>query len=466
MTDREAFPSGLLLGLIVLVAAGLRIPGLFTDFWLDEIWTLKIVLGMDSPWDVFTQVRHSNNHHFNTLIYYALGDLENWALYRIHSLVAGVASVALAYWIGARHGRTEAVVASLLCTTSYLLIHFSSEARGYALVIFFGLASFVVLDGFPRSRDWGRAALFWLCTCLGFLSHLMHLHVFLAAGLWMAVALWRRGAGATAALAGLLRLFGVPAAFVLAFYWFDIRLTKVGDGPDFDAAEIFVRALSYALGGPPSGLLATGVAFATPLVFGAAVVWCWQRGRDEWLFLAIVVFVSPAVAYWLLAPQVFFVRYFLLTTAFGLVALASPLAWALDRGGGWRITATVFLGAMLLGNGVNTTRFYAYGRGDYLETVRFIAATAREHLPTVGTDHRFRNIAVIRFYNRYLPEDRRLVYTPQRDRPDWMLLHRIGPLADVPEALVREKDSYQLVRTAPYSDLSGWHWLVYRLRTP
>ena len=107
-------------------------------------------------------------------------------------------------------------------------------------------------------------------------------------------------------------------------------------------------------------------------------------------------------------------------------------------------------------------RLYRYGRGDYLETLRFIGESARRQLPTVAADHRFRNRAVIHFYNRYLPADRRLVYTPQRDRPDWVLLHRIGPLVDVPEALVREEDTYALARVARYSDLSGWHWLVYR----
>ncbi len=106
MDGRTSYSASLTLAVLVLVAAALRLPGLFTDFWLDEIWTLKIVLGMDSGWDVFTEVRHSNNHHLNTLIFYALGDLEHWSLYRIHALLAGVASVALAFRIGAQRGRT------------------------------------------------------------------------------------------------------------------------------------------------------------------------------------------------------------------------------------------------------------------------------------------------------------------------------------------------------------------------
>jgi len=88
------------------------------------------------------------------------------------------------------------------------------------------------------------------------------------------------------------------------------------------------------------------------------------------------------------------------------------------------------------------------------------AATTR--LPTVGSDHRFRNHNVIRFYNRYLPPDRRLVYQDQDEYPDWLLLHRIGELGPVQETLARDGHRYALVRVAPYSDLSGWHWLLYR----
>ena len=279
MDGRAAYSASLTLAVLVLVAVALRLPGLFTDFWLDEIWTLKIILGMDSGWDVFTEVRHSNNHHLNTLIFYALGDLEHWSLYRIHALLAGVASVALAFRIGAQRGRTEAVVASLLCATSYLLIHFSSEARGYALVIFFGLASFSLLEGFPGrgQPDWRRAALFWICACLGFLSHLMYLHVFAATGVWMALRLWRAGG----LLPGLARLFGVPALFLLFFYWFDVRFTKIGEGPELEAMEVFLRAGSYAIGGPPSGPLAAAAALATLVLFGGAVAWWARDDRDE-----------------------------------------------------------------------------------------------------------------------------------------------------------------------------------------
>ena len=458
MDRRAAYSTSLTLAALVLAAAALRLPGLFTDFWLDEIWTLKIVLGMDSGWDVFHEVRHSNNHHLNTLIFYALGDLEHWSLYRVHSLLAGVASVALAFRIGARRGGTEAFVGGALCATSYLLIHFSSEARGYALMIFFALASFSLLEGLPDSRARRRLVLFWICACLGFLSHLMYLHVFAAAGVWMALRLWRSGD----LLAGLVRLFAVPALFLLLLYWFDVRLTKIGDGPELVATEIFVRAASYAVGGPASGPLATGAALAALVLFGGGVAWWARESRDEWVFLAIAIFVSPALTFLVIRPEVFFARYFLVSTVFGLVALAGPIAWGLQRAGAPRLLAGTLMAAMLLGNGLNVARFYRDGRGDYLETLRMIADSAGSHLPTVGSDHRFRNHNVIRFYNRYIPVDRQLVYQEQDEYPEWWLAHRIGELGDVATTRAGNGRIYELVHVARYADLSGWHWLLYR----
>jgi hypothetical protein len=261
-------------------------------------------------------------------------------------------------------------------------------------------------------------------------------------------------------------LFAIPSLFLLCFYWFDVRLTKIGDGPVLDAEGVVVRALSYALGGPPSGPLAVAAAAATGLAFGGAVLWWQRQKRDEWIFLAVVIFVSPAVSYWILRPEVFFVRYFLLCSVFGWIALAAPLASALARGGRWRIAAGAMLAAVLLGNGSLIVRFYQHGRGDYLATVRFIAESARSRLPTVGSDHRFRNNNLIRFYNRYLPADRRLVYTEQDEGPDWLLLHRIGPLGRFAKELERDEYRYELVRVAAYSDLSGWHWLLYQRQRP
>ena len=61
-----------------------------------------------------------------------------------------------------------------------------------------------------------------------------------------------------------------------------------------------------------------------------------------------------------------------------------------------------------------------------------------------------------------LDEDVVRLISSKKDEPEWLLLHRIGPIGRYAEAVARGEQRYRLVRVAPYSDLSGWHWLVYR----
>jgi hypothetical protein len=458
---------------IIVFAAAVRLPGLATDFWLDEIWTLDMIQQRtNTALDVFTSIRHSNNHHLNTLYFYLLGEQEHWSVYRLHSLAAGIATVWLAFRIGARAGRLEALLASGLCATSYLLIHFSSEARGYAMAVFFSVAAFETLLRYRDEPRPMRAVLFTALTCLGFLSHLMFLHTFVAAAAWMVLVQLRGTKDSStntlservvAAARRMIVLFGPATLFLVWLYFADIRDTKIGEGPEITLSAVIVKALSYTFGGPPSGALAVLVAAFTSACWLGSIAWLARRGVDECVFYATVIVVSPVLSFVAMQPELFFVRYFLLGTTFGFIALAFPLAAAWRAGGVLRAGVAVLLALALFGNAVLVTRFYRYGRGAYLETMRTIAESTSDVLPTVAGDHRFRVRSVVRFYNKYLPPHQQLILVDQRQYPEWLLLHRIGDLGQVEPALGdAEGHRYILERTARYSDLSGWHWLAYR----
>jgi hypothetical protein len=447
---------------IAAAALCLRLPGLFTDFWLDEIWTLEIANQLQSPLDLFTEVRHSNNHHLNTFVYYVLGDRDSWSLYRIHSLLAGVGSVILAWSIALRIGRLEALIAGLLTASSYVLIHFSSEARGYALVIFFALASYLAVQQFADRRGWRSVLGFWILACLGFLSHLLYLHVFAALALWLPLCLAQRGERRQAISLRLLQCFGPPSAFLAWFYLFDISRTRIGGGPDYALFDVLVKATSYAGGGPATGPAALGVALVTAGVTLAAIIWLWRRERSEWLFFLVVIFLSPALVLSLMRPDVMFVRYFLLSTVFALIASSFLLADLWRRGGAARLAVCALLLLSLIGNGVNVARFYRDGRGAYLEALEFIVEHTSERRPFVATDHR-RSRFVIDYYNRFLAPTKQIVPVPQAKAPEWLLYHVIGELGEVTAVVGNKRGTrYRLAGVFPYSDLSGWHWILYR----
>jgi hypothetical protein len=160
----------------------LRIVPAFGDFWLDEIWSFDTVHSVRSAWEIFAGVHDSNNHHLYSLLLYWIGDRELLVLYRMPALVAGIASVPLAAVLVRRHGRLEALLAAFLVGFSFVLIFFSSEARGYALAVGFALAATWLLER-DRERPSLRLKLaFSACSILGLLSHLTFLFFVAGAG--------------------------------------------------------------------------------------------------------------------------------------------------------------------------------------------------------------------------------------------------------------------------------------------
>ena len=245
--------------IIVVLAAAVRLPGCFSEFWLDEIWTQSFATQISSPAAIFTEGHHSNNHPLNTLVFYLIGNREHWVVYRIHSLVAGIGAVIACWLITRRDGRLEAIISSCLMAGSYLMIHFSSEARGYSLVIFFALATFFAAHRFVEDGRWHQAAAVWVCACLGFLSHLMYLQVFVAIGVWSFVHLLRSCVNKRDLVARCAQVYGLPILFLSCYYTFFIRHLEIGGGPRSWPIDVLTRALSYAGGGPAAGPGATVV---------------------------------------------------------------------------------------------------------------------------------------------------------------------------------------------------------------
>jgi hypothetical protein len=84
---------------IFLIAALLRLPGLFTELWLDEIRALSNVAAIGSAAEVFTGIHHDSNHWLVSLWMYALGQEASFWMYRLPSFLAGVAAVLVVGWL-------------------------------------------------------------------------------------------------------------------------------------------------------------------------------------------------------------------------------------------------------------------------------------------------------------------------------------------------------------------------------
>jgi len=454
---------------LLALASAPRVAGIFTDFWLDEIWTLELVKTVSSPLEVFTKVTDSNHHHLNTLFCYLLGTEQPWAVYRLLSLLAGIGSVGIAYLIGRESGRTEATLGAVLLGGSYLMIHFSTEARGYASVVFFALLAWYAARRFARRGAWGWAVALWATTALGFLSHLMYLHAFVGIGLWLVVHLLVTRESRAGALAAAARAYGVPVLLAAAFYFLVYRRMELAGSPERELLGVLSRAFSLAGGGPLAGPLAAAVGIVFAALLLVAIVRLARERDTSWVLYLVVVLVSPGIVLAMRSAETAYVRYFLLSFAFGYLAVAHLLAVAWRAGHGGRIAAGLVVLLFLAGNALGTSRFLRYGHGGYAAAVRYMGEHTPGPIVSVASDDDFRHWLLLAYYRRVLPAGKKLGYldrgTPRARGPAWILHHRFGELGEVaPTIRDRSGDVYDLAETWRYCGLSGWNWMLYENR--
>lgn len=141
------------------LAAALRLYGMGSDLWLDEITTVLDYRNV-SALRVLTEYTSSNNHLLNTLFVkgmVAIFGLAEWAI-RLPAILLGIACIPAIYALARVALRQrEALFASLLLAVSYHHVFFSQNGRGYTGLLFWSmLGTTFFLRGLARdaTRDW------------------------------------------------------------------------------------------------------------------------------------------------------------------------------------------------------------------------------------------------------------------------------------------------------------------------
>jgi hypothetical protein len=314
------------------VGAAVRVLATRNDLWFDEVWTLELLREhVHSFSDVFTSVKHSNNHHLCSLWMWLVGQNASALVYRLPSVLASIGTIVLAGLIGLRQSRLEGCIAVILTSWSYLLIHFGTEARGYSLAIFLALLAWYAFQQFDGKRSWIWIIVFWSAVVLGFLAHLEFAICFaglVAWALWRFVRYWSKW---RQAVLDLFVLFAVPIVLLLAFYFVAIRGMEVGGGPKYQVVPLLIKTASYMLGGPASGAAAGIAALLAVASIYVVLVYLMFERDDRWIFYAVVI-VAPVAFIAILLPVPLSVRYFIISVAASLVLISSGYAALMRRG--------------------------------------------------------------------------------------------------------------------------------------
>ena len=467
------------------VAALLRWSCSRGEIWLDEVWTWDISHQLTWPGGLFYQLREENNHYLNTLIVWWLKD-QPAVWFRLPAVLFGVASVRVAWSLGRANphrGELTGWLAAGLTATSYLMVHYSSEARGYAYAVFFAALAYHQLlvletcrqrgsDLSPRESRISRTStwLFPLACCGGFLSQPIFLTCFGAMVVWIFLRL-RRQVPEESEWPTLLRYFFCPGAFFVVLYLVDLRYAVNGGGDQYPLWRVVMETLSLIGGGPFAGWGAAVVAGLVLGAFGQGLRVLARANDDRWIFYVLVVVVMPLGLLVVLRRAEVYPRYFLIAVFFLIQAAAVGLADLLRRGTVARLVAVVSLVTVMWGNGQHLRRLADLGRGGYLPILESIPF--QEPLPVIHlrTDNPFRHPLMFKYL---LPEadlqGKTLdVVTPDRvptAGTEWILTHNLDVYWQPPQTLTTQEIAYDLRVFRPYAGLSGWGLALYRRRDP
>jgi hypothetical protein len=127
-----------------------------------------------------------NNHLLNTLLMHLSGAMfgpVEWAL-RLPAFVAGLALIPLAYATSRVFYRRGALIATGIVATSPVVVAYSTDGRGYAMLAAFALIAAMAMASLVRSGNSIAALIFAIAIALGFASVLVMITLFIFIVVW------------------------------------------------------------------------------------------------------------------------------------------------------------------------------------------------------------------------------------------------------------------------------------------
>jgi hypothetical protein len=476
---------GFFLAFWILLAAAFvaRCAGLNGDLWLDEIWAIKTIQRFHSLWQIIT-TSHEINHPLYSLYIYWLSDSSPPWRYRLLSLMSGLATVWLAGLIGRRqwllveprspssHADTACLLTAAIAGGSYLLIHYSSEARGYSLAVMLSFLAWYALLRGNGNRRIGWQLTYGLSAVLAIASHVTAVS-FLAAGIiWTMASSWTLHRSWKSLARRTAFWHGIPAMIVAAYYFFLLRHREIGGAEVSPLINVVSECAAYTLGFPVGKTLIVALPIAA-LLLAASLIFFMRANRSLAAFYIMAVFIAPLLLITCTHYQYPYPRHFIINAAFCLLALGTLLTKSALSGLAGRTACVVLLTFFFVGNAAHVADLSRYGRGAYRQALEYAVRITPTRYVTFAGDHDFRNLMVISYYVKNMTTKQDVIYFPQDPNVpwpstgvQWFFVHRFDA-NPAPDSELRDRwgHIYTFVKLFPYCGLSGWNWLLYRNST-
>ncbi|WP_154674527.1 hypothetical protein [Mesorhizobium erdmanii] len=464
----QRWSAGSVLAMLVIAAAALvlRLLGARGDLWLDEIWTFALLEPLTSIDQIFWRINHDNNHFLNSAYLYLIGPDASSLLQRGLSVALGVGAVLAAGLLAASRGWRTAIVTSVLFATSYPMVHYGSEARGYAGLVLFTLLSVLFLE--RRLDNRGSAIGFAAIVLVGFLSHLTMAETVVILVAWASWLAWSRtGSLASANLeVGLifapafLAVLPLAACVLLGSQVYGFQFGGVSSFSLQTFAQGYGGMIRYLFGLP--SLMSDWICIGTAcgLVLVSACLW-----RDRRTSLYVIGTVGlPLLMAAAHLPNVGFPRYFLVSGTLLLLVVGELLGRGFQAGGRGFLVSAAALAAMLVGNTSSLLQFYEHGRGSYS---RMVGQMTPNGDTTYASGHDLRTGIVVDYFAGRLGRQASLVPADKMcsQPPDWLILeggaHEQFQYVQPSSSCVL---AFERTDAATAWGFSGIDWTLYRRR--
>jgi hypothetical protein len=441
----------------------LRLLGARGDLWHDEIWSITLLSPLTSIDQIFWRINHDNNHFLNSMYQYVVGPDAAPLVQRGLSITLGACTIVAAAAIS--RGRCALIASALLFAVSYPMVHYGSEARGYAGLVLFTLVAVALLERWFDKRGAYSVALA-VAVLLGFLSHLTMTETVVVLTVWTAWLSWRRSRSlivvnrevVQAFLPAFLAVLPLAAAIVVGARLFSFQ---IGGFSSFSLEQFAVGyggLIRYLFGLPDWIGGWTCIAVVCVLVSAYAGV---SRDRRASLY-AIGIVGLPALMAVAHVPNVEFPRYFLVSGTLLLLWAGEMIGRGFDTGGTRRLCAVGILMLVVGGNVALLARFYEHGRGSYSDMVDEMTNSGAA---TYATNADFRTGMVVDYFAAR--KDRQASLVPQdkicAGRAEWLILE--GDPQKQPEHVGFDCAlAYQRAGASTFWGLSGLGWTLYSRR--
>ncbi len=392
LTLPESAPGGgwglvLILGL----AVGLRVIGLGTGLWYDEVVTLTEFVRLPLP-ELVRNYADQNQHPLYSvaarLCVVAFGE-SAWTL-RLPAVLFGVASLAAIYAFARRlTPRPEPVLTTLLLTVSYHHVWFSQNARGYTALLFWTvLGSLLLVQNLSRPR-WSLTVAYAVVSALALYTHLTAAFFLAAHGLIYLFLVGRKVcAGRRLTAADGLPLAGFVLAGTLAFQLYAPVLPQVIGTFRTQTSSTRVQGwtdLSWGAAQVLRGLTASFAGTAGAVVAGAVVaagLASFVR-RDPLVVALLVIPCVLGLGVMLLLNRHLYPRFFFPACAFGAMVVVrgtlvlGEMVW--HRRGGFALA-----GLLIAASAASLWPGYRYPKQDYAAALAYVDEVRQPGDPVVA----------------------------------------------------------------------------------